>query len=70
MIAAQIVGRRIKEVRYLDAAETDALMWSDAPRGVAIVLDDDTVLIASSDAERNAAGTFLVVGETGLQVLV
>lgn len=49
-----LVGRRIREVRYMTDEEADDMGWCDKP--VMIVLDDGTMLWPSKDDEGNAAG--------------
>lgn len=67
--AAKVIGRRIVEVRRLEQDELDALMWTGNQRGIAVVLDDGSELIASSDQERNGPGELLLVDEVECSLL-
>lgn len=52
--AALLVGRTIKEVRYLTEQEREDLGWYSRP--IALRLDDGTWLWPSRDDEGNDAG--------------
>jgi hypothetical protein len=58
-IKDMLVGRRIKDVRRLTDEEMEQNGWDAGGRhgnGTAIVLDNDTMLFASSDEEGNSEG--------------
>lgn len=59
----RLVNRRIVEVRYLNPDECQRLMWGMT--GVAIVLDDGTIVYAARDAEGNDAGALHGVTKLG-----
>ena len=59
----KLLGRRIVEVRYLNAAECNQLMWSHT--GVVLVLDNGTTVYAARDAEGNDAGALHGVTQSG-----
>jgi hypothetical protein len=50
----QLLGRKIKEVRYMTTEEAEDLDWSERP--VVIVLDDGNMIYPSQDDEGNGAG--------------
>ncbi len=66
--ADYLIGRTIKEMRPMTAAELDAEGWDDHRGNVtAIVLDNGTVLYPSQDDEGNGSGALfghLKNGET------
>jgi len=51
---AQLLGKKIVEVRYLSQEEADDLGWYE--RCVVIHLDDGNIILPSSDDEGNSAG--------------
>ena len=51
---AQLLGKKIVEVRYLSQEEADDLGWEE--RCVVIHLDDGNIILPSSDDEGNSAG--------------
>lgn len=51
---AQLLGRKIVQVRYLSHEEADDLGWYE--RCVVIQLDDGNLILPSSDDEGNSAG--------------
>jgi hypothetical protein len=57
-----LVGRKIKTVRPLTNSECEDFGWDGSFSGVpmAIILDDGTALIPSSDPEGNDAGHIFV----------
>ena len=54
--AAMLVGRTIKEVRYITGVERDQLGWRS--RSLVLLLDDGTYIWPSADDEGNDAGAF------------
>ena len=59
--SAQLVGRRIREVRYLTNQEAQDLGW--ASRCVVLVLDNGNYVFPSADDEGNDAGAFFTGDE-------
>ena len=59
----ELLGRRIVEVRYLNADECQRLMWDRT--SVVLVLDDGTTVYAARDAEGNDAGALHGVSKSG-----
>ena len=53
-VAEKLVGRKITEVRYLDAKETEDMGFFRSP--VSLLLDDGNWLVPSADDEGNDAG--------------
>ena len=51
---AQLLGRKIVEVRYLTNEEAEGLGWSR--KSVVMVLDDGNIIWPSMDDEGNDAG--------------
>ena len=54
--AALLVGRTIKEVRYMTGIERKDLGWRN--RSLVLLLDDGTYIWPSADDEGNDAGAF------------
>jgi hypothetical protein len=50
-----LVGKVIKQVRYMTDAEKEYLNWDKGT--MVIVLHDGTIIMSSSDDEMNDAGT-------------
>lgn len=53
-VKSVLVGRTIKDVRFLSTDEALAIGWASCP--VVIVLDDGQLLIPSMDPEGNGPG--------------
>ena len=49
-----LVGRRIKEVRYLTKDEAEQMYWSKRP--LVIIFDNGSYMFASADDEGNNGG--------------
>ena len=64
--AALLVGRTIKQVRYLTEKEREHFGWYSRP--LALRLDDGTWLWPSSDDEGNNAGAFFT-SNSALEVI-
>jgi hypothetical protein len=58
---AQLLGRKIVQVRYLSQEEADDLGWTERP--VVIHLDDGNIILPSSDDEGNNAGAMFTNNE-------
>ena len=54
----KLCGRTIKGIRYMTPAEMDNVGWHRAP--LILILDDNTLLFASSDDEGNDAGALFI----------
>jgi hypothetical protein len=61
-----VVGRVIKEVRYLTEEEQDSLGWCSG--SIVLFLDNGDYLLASSDDEGNGPGA-LFTNIKGLEVI-
>ena len=59
----RLLNRRIVEVRYLNPAEGQRLMWDRT--SVVLVLDNGTTVYAARDAEGNDAGALHGVSKSG-----
>ena len=53
-----LLGRRIKEVRYMTAEEAGELYWTKRP--LVIILDNGSYLFPSADEEGNNGGALFV----------
>ena len=58
---AQLLGKKIVEVRYLSQEEADDLGWDE--RCVVIHLDDGNLILPSRDDEGNGAGSLFTNNE-------
>ena len=54
----KLCGRTIKGIRYMRPQEMQHVGWDRAP--LVLILDDDTLLFASSDDECNDAGMLCI----------
>ena len=54
-----LVGRKITNIRYLDAKESEHLDWH-GERAIVITLDDGTMFFPSRDDEGNGAGALFL----------
>jgi hypothetical protein len=63
-----LLDRRIVEVRYLTPDECRRQMWCFT--GVALVLDDGTIVYPARDAEGNDAGALHGVAGDGTQFVL
>jgi hypothetical protein len=53
----EVVGRKIVAVKFLDKKIVEKEYWGDSPHtGVALVLDDGSVIYPSQDEEGNGPG--------------
>ena len=59
-ISAQLVGRKIVEVRWMPPEEGKESDWDYQP--VLLILDDGTALCPMSDSEGNQAGALCHLG--------
>jgi hypothetical protein len=61
---SSLIGKKIKAIRLLTDSEVEDLYWDKTYGDVAfaIILDDDQVLIPSSDPECNGPG-FILLGD-------
>ena len=50
-----LVGKVIKQVRYMTDAEKESFYWNKG--GIVIILHDGTMIMSSSDDEMNDAAT-------------
>lgn len=55
---AQLVGKRITNVYYMEPPDADAFLWHKRP--IVIELEDDQLLIPQADDEGNDGGALLV----------
>ena len=64
---SDLVGRTIRQVRRMTAAELHAEAWDAGPGDVpaVLVLDDGTKLYASRDPEGNGPGALFGVDASG-----
>jgi len=58
-----LIGKKIVDIVPVTKEEMDDLGWYG--RAMKIVLDNGTVIIASSDEEGNDAGSFYIFGANG-----
>jgi hypothetical protein len=58
--AEKFVGRKIVGARYMTADEASGLGWMSRP--LALILDNDTVVVPQSDDEGNEGGVLYLVG--------
>lgn len=49
-----LVGKTVKEVRYMTEKEKESMMWYNKP--IVIIFDDGTAIYPSADDEGNDAG--------------
>jgi hypothetical protein len=56
-----LVGRKISDVRYMQAKEAEDMDWSSRP--LVLILDDGTLIWPTSDDEGNNGGT--LAGDNG-----
>lgn len=54
----KLCGRTIKGVRYMQPDELAAIGWHEST--LVLILDDNTLLYASSDDEGNGAGALFI----------
>lgn len=58
-----LIGKKIVDIVQITKEEMDDLGWYG--RAMKIVLENGTVIIASSDEEGNDSGSFYVFGANG-----
>ena len=63
-----LVGRRIREVRYLTPEEVKALGWHSST--LVIQLDNGAIFYASADDEGNDAGALFGQGPNGEEITI
>jgi hypothetical protein len=58
---AQLIGRRIMDVRAMYPGEMELFLWHGEP-GAVFILDDNTIFIPMEDPEGNGPGQLMVQG--------
>lgn len=63
-----LVGKRIKNVRYLDEEEQEQLGWYSST--IVMVLEDGTLIFPSKDDEGNDAGALFGQSPKGEEIVI